>query len=100
MKKIDISEIGEEFLYQCLIGHCRNNLWPNTTALARLFKILYITLPLDELNGCIEKCADTLSQEGHTDAVQSLVTALVDQVKIRLIEASFHIALCSGISTV
>lgn len=100
MKKIDISEVGEEFLYQSLINHCQHE-WPNTAALAKALKMLHSILPstsLDGLASCVQKCADKLSLEGQTVAVRSFTTDLLDQV--RRLCTILHTVLCSGISNV
>ena len=91
MKKINASEVGEEFLYQCLINHCQNE-YPSISPLARILKMLHTILPstsLDDLTSCIEKCADTLSLEGHSDTVRNFAADLIDQVG-RLVPCSHY----------
>ena len=82
VKKINVLEVGEEFLYQCLINHCQNE-YPSISPLARMLKMLHTILPstsLDNLTSCIQKCADTLSLEGQSDTVRNFAADLIDQV--------------------
>ena len=81
VKEIGLSEAKDDFL-NGLVDHCKIEK-PDTVQLPKVFKMLYSSLPMDELTGCVEKCATELHRNSPVSCVESFLTGLVNEVRRR-----------------